>query len=155
MARLTARQKGTAVIFDMDHTEGTYASAERLHALFDRVVVVTPRNSLADDMGTVQRQGVHRRLAQKHIETVFLSEPAWDQGFEEEGSLAIRHIYTHEIRRIEDVAFLAYSTPRVRNDALAAPLREMGLDVRLAGDCFSPRGMLAATADGHAIGNDL
>ena len=39
LLRHRARQPGTAVVFDMDHTEGTYAVAELLHALFDRVVI--------------------------------------------------------------------------------------------------------------------
>jgi len=154
MARVTQRQRGTAVIFDMDHTEGTYASAERLHSIFDRVVIVTPRNTVADDMGLVSRQGVHRRLAQKHIQTLLLSEPFWTENFEH-GRLAIRNIYTSELQYLEDVVFLSYSTPRVRNDSLSSPLRELGLEVRLAGDCLSPRGMLAATSDGHAVGESI
>lgn len=150
--RVTARQPGTAVIFDMDHSEATYAAAERLHALFDRVVIVTPRNSIADDMSLVTRQGVHRRLATKKIETVLLSQPVWSDSFED-GALQVRHVYTGEVRTIEGVALLTYSTPRARNDELAAGLRARGIDVRPVGDCWSPRDMLAATADGHAAGN--
>jgi hypothetical protein len=153
LLRITARQSGAAVIFDMDHSEGTYAAAERLNELFERVVVVTPRNSIADDMSVVTRQGVHRRLARAGIETLFLSEPVWSDVFEEEGALEIRHVYTGEIRRVENVALLTYSTPRARDDALAAQLRARGLEVRAVGDCWSPRDLLAATADGHAAGN--
>lgn len=152
LLRVTARQPGTAVIFDMDHCESTYAAAERLHALFDRVVIVTPRNSIADDMSLVTRQGVHRRLATKKIETVLLSQPQWSDSFED-GVLQLRHVYTGEVRTIDNVALLTYSTPRSRNDELAAPLRERGIEVRPVGDCFSPRDMLAATGDGHAAGN--
>jgi dimethylglycine catabolism A len=153
LLRVTARQPGAAVIFDMDHSEGTYAAAERLRALFERVVIVTPRNSIADDMSLVTRQGVHRRLALAHIETWFLSEPVWTHAFEEEGALEIRHLYTGEVCRVEGVALLAYSTPRARDDGLAAELRAHGIEVRAVGDCWSPRDLLAATADGHAAGN--
>lgn len=152
LLRVTARQRGTAVINDMDHSEGTYAAAERLQQLFDRVVIVTPRNSIADDMSLVTRQGVHRRLATKHIETVFLSQPCWSDAFED-GVLELRHVYTGETRRVENVSLLAYSTPRARDDGLAAPLRERGIEVRAVGDCWSPRDLLAATGDGHAAGN--
>jgi 2,4-dienoyl-CoA reductase-like NADH-dependent reductase (Old Yellow Enzyme family) len=151
---ISRRQPGTAVIYDMDHTEGTYAAAERLHATFAQVVVITPRNSIADDMSLVTRQGVHRRLATKRIQVLFLSEPVWNDGFED-GVLTYRHVYTGDLAQIEDVALVAYSTPRARNDALAAPLKAEGLSVWTVGDCLSPRDMLAATGDGHAAGHDV
>ena len=56
---------------------------------------------------------------------------------------------------IEGVAFFAYATPRVPENALAVPLRAAGIEVHLIGDCQSPRDAHAATADGHAIGNAL
>ena len=40
MIGMRARQSGTAVVFDMDHTDGTYAAAEFLRAHFDRVVLI-------------------------------------------------------------------------------------------------------------------
>lgn len=154
LAGIHVRQAGAAVIYDMDHSEGTYAAAERLHALFDRVVIITPRNSIADDMSLVTRQGVHRRLSQKRIQTIFLSEPLWGDSFEE-GILQYRHVYTGDVGSIGNLALLAFSTPRARNDALAEPLRARGIAVVLVGDCLSPRDMLAATADGHAAGNSV
>jgi hypothetical protein len=53
------------------------------------------------------------------------------------------------------VSFLSWSTPRVRSDALAAPLAAAGIELRVVGDCLSPRDMIAATADGHAAGEAL
>ena len=57
----TQRQRGAAVIFDMDHTEATYAAAELLHERFERVVVVTPRDAIAQATAMVTRQGILRR----------------------------------------------------------------------------------------------
>lgn len=151
---LKARQPGTAVIYDMDHTEGTYASAERLAMIFERVVLVTPRNSIADDTSLVTRQGIHRRLSEKGIETVFLSEPVWGDAFER-GELECRHVYSGRTSSIPDVAFLAYATPRARDDELWAPLRDAGIEVYRVGDCLSPRDLLAATSDGHSAGNAI
>mgnify|MGYP001306780934 CR=1 FL=1 len=151
---VNARQPGVAVVFDMDHSEGTYAAAERLSDSFERVVVITPRNSLADDASLVARQGILRRLSRRRVETVFLSEPRWGGAFET-GVLEVRHLYTGDISSIANVALLAYSTPRARNDVLAAPLQRAGFEVRAVGDCLSPRDMLAATADGHSAGNAL
>jgi hypothetical protein len=56
---------------------------------------------------------------------------------------------------IPDVGFVAYSTPRVPEDALAEPLRAAGIEVHLIGDCALPRGLLAATAEGHAAGSAI
>ena len=54
---LTTRQPGTAVIYDMDHTDMVYAAAELLHDRFDRCVIITPRENVAEDMWIVARQG--------------------------------------------------------------------------------------------------
>ena len=149
---LTAHQSGAAVIYDMDHTEGTYAAAERLHALFDRVVLITPRESMAQDTSLIARQGILRRLSEKRIEMIVLAEPRWRDDVEE-GNLEYANVYNGDVSIIDHVAFLAYATPRAPDDALAEPLRAAGIDVHLIGDCRSPRGMLAATAEGHAVGN--
>jgi 2,4-dienoyl-CoA reductase-like NADH-dependent reductase (Old Yellow Enzyme family) len=149
-----ARQDGTAVLYDMDHSEGTYAAAERLAELFQRVVLITPRDSLADDTSLVTRQGILRRLAIMRVEMVLLSEPLWSDAFEQ-GKFTYRHVYSGETSAVEDVAFLSYSTPRVRNDQLWLPLRDAGIEVHRVGDCFSPRDLLAATADGHRVGNAI
>jgi hypothetical protein len=154
LAGIRARQDGTAVVFDMDHSEGTYAAVLRLKELFDRVVIVTPRNSLIDDASLVTRQNLLRRLARAHVETILLSEPRWGSAFED-GILEVRHVYSGDVSEIRDLALLAYATPRARNDELAAPLARAGVELRLVGDCLSPRDMLAATADGHAAGNAL
>lgn len=152
LLHIGARQPGTAVVYDMDHTESTYAVAERLHALFERVVILTPRDSIADEASVVGRQGILRRLATKDIEVVTLVEPVWSERFED-GELAYENIYSGKRGTIAGLAFFAYSTPRARNDAMAGPLRAAGIEVHLVGDCLSPQEMLAATASGHAAGN--
>jgi len=149
--RHTQPQPGTAVIFDMDHTEATYAAAEALHARFARVVIITPRDTIATDVQLVTRQGILRRLAEKRIITIPLAEPRWTAACED-GKLEYANIYNNDTGVIEDVAFLTYATPRVPNDDLAAPLRAAGIQVHLAGDCLTPQELLSATATGHAAG---
>ena len=100
------------------------------------------------------RQGIQRRMATKHIETMFLSEPVWSDAFEQ-GELEYRHLYSRQRSSIADVAFLSYSTPRARDDQLWLPLRDAGIEVHRVGDCLSPRDLLAATADGHRVGNSI
>ena len=148
------RRSGTAVIFDMDHTEGTYAAAELLRKLYGRVVVMTPREAIAQRVSLVTRQGVQRRFHEQHIETLVFTEPRWEQSFAD-GKLDYVSVFGHDSGTIEDVAFFAWSTPRAPDDALAAPLRAAGVEVRLVGDCCAPGGLLSATADGHAAGNAI
>jgi hypothetical protein len=147
------RRAGSAVIFDMDHTEGTYASAELLKTLFDRVFVITPREYIAQKTALVTRQGIIRRFHDRHIDVIPLAEPRWSDSTP--GKLAYANVNGGEIRVLADVALVAYSTPRVPQDELAAPLRAAGLDVRLVGDCALPQGLMAATADAHALGMAL
>jgi 2,4-dienoyl-CoA reductase-like NADH-dependent reductase (Old Yellow Enzyme family) len=148
------RQSGTAVVFDMDHTEGTYASALHLASRFERVVLLTPRPSFADDMALVTRQGLLRRMAQAGIERLASTEPVWDTESFESGRLSLRDLCTGASSLLEDVVLLTYSTPRTRQDALREALRTRApaLPVHCIGDCASPRDMLAATSEGHALG---
>ena len=146
-----ARQPGTAVIFDADHAEATYAAAEALHARFDRVVIITPRDTIATDMQLVTRQTVLRRLAERRIAIIPLAIPVWTAAFED-GTLEYANVYTGDRGSVSDVAFLAYATPRRPDDALARPLRRAGVAVHRAGDCQSAADLLAATAAGHAAG---
>ena len=154
LLRFKARQPGTAVIYDMDHTEGTYAAAELLRALFEHVAIVTPRDTIATFTSLVTRQGILRRINEMRIRTLALAEPRIDEGFER-GRLACVNVYNGDITHIEDVAFLTWSTPRAPNDALHAPLRAAGIEVQRVGDCKCARDVLSATAEGYAAGSAL
>jgi dimethylglycine catabolism A len=151
---LAAPQGGTAVLFDMDHTEGTYASAQLLKKLFDRVVIMTPRDRIAEDTPLVTRLGILRRLTTLGIEVLPLVEPS-PRSRLEEGIVMASNVYTGAEQEITDVSLFTYSTPRVADDSLAVPLRKAGLELRLVGDCYAPRTVMAATADGHAAGHAL
>ncbi|MGE0221629.1 MAG: FAD-dependent oxidoreductase [Acetobacteraceae bacterium] len=152
--RLQGRQAGTAVLFDADHTEATYAAAEALRARFARVVIVTPRDTIANDVQMVTRQGILRRMAEQRIEVATLSEPRWSDACAE-ARLELVNVYTGETHVIEDLALLTYATPRVPDDALAAPLRDAGITVLPVGDARAPQEMLFATASGHAAGESV
>ena len=149
--RRQGRQPGTAVLFDADHTEATYAAAEALRSRFERVVIVTPRDTIATDVPMTTRQGILRRMAEQRIDIVTLAEPRWDEACAE-GRLDLVNVYNGDVHAIGDLALLTYATPRVPDDALAAPLRAAGIDVRTVGDARAPQEMLFATASGHAAG---
>ena len=148
---LAEPQGGTAVLFDADHSEGTYSAAQVLRRLFDRLVVLTPRERIAEDVPLVTRLGILRRIATLGIEVWPLVEPS-AQARLEEGIVTARDVYTGAERAIGDVALFTYSTARVAADVLAAPLRDAGVDVGLVGDSYAPRTPLAATSEGHAAG---
>jgi 2,4-dienoyl-CoA reductase-like NADH-dependent reductase (Old Yellow Enzyme family) len=152
LTHIAAPQAGTAVLYDMDHSETTYAVAQRLRALFDRVVILTPRDTVAHEASVVARQGILRRLAMLDIGVVTLVEPVWDERIEN-GELRYVNVYSGKRGCIDKLAFFAYATPRARNDGLAQPLRDAGIEVHLVGDCLSPQEMLGATASGHQVGS--
>lgn len=148
------RQPGRLVIYDKDQTEMTYAAAEFFAGLFDEVVLVTPRERIATDVPLVNRQGIYRRLYEKRVRIITSSEPLAGSAFEE-GNIRIANIYNGDEVEIDDIAMLSFATPRVPSDALRAPLEERGINVSLIGDCYAPRGVMAATREGHTLGESL
>ena len=151
IVRISARQPGTAVVYDMDHSESTYAAVELLANRFEKVILLTPRALVAQEESLVTRQGIVRRLSLLRVEIVLLSEPILTDRFEE-GVLEYEHVYTKDRSEIDNVVFLSYSTPRAPNVDLVEPLKERGLELYLVGDCRVNRGLMGATADGHKAG---
>ncbi len=147
-------QSGSAVLYDMDQSEGTYAAAMALKRKFQRVVVVTPRNAIAEDTAMVTHQAIHRRFSRLGIEVMTLSEPCWTEEIEN-GRLEVVQVYTGFKQRIDDLAFFSYSTPRAPNQALWKALEAKGFSVHLIGDCLSPRTSMKATQEGHSVGHAL
>ena len=151
---LAARQPGTALIWDMDATEGTYAAAEYLYARFDHVVIATARERIAQDIPLVSQLGLWRRINQKRIRVVPFVEMAGDSDWEA-GCVSLRNVYNGDRVTIENVALASYATPRLPNLDLLAPLQVRGINVLRIGDCLAPRSVLAATSEGHAAGQAL
>ncbi len=150
----TGRESGTLVIFDHDHTAGTYASALHLKRIFERVLLVTPRERLAQDEPLVTRQVIYEHLHRSGVEMLLHSEPAAGTDFAD-GTLTLVNVYTGEPTVIDDLAAFTYATPRAPDNALEHALRARGMDVHLVGDCFTPRTVLAATGEGYRTGMAL
>lgn len=145
---------GTAVIHDEDQGAFTYDAAEFLLERFDKVAILTPRERLGGDESTVVRQSLYQRLYHKGAIILTSVRPLAGSRLEE-GELGYANVYNGEQAVLRDVAFVTYATPRVPNDALAAPLRAAGIDVRLIGDCAAPRIPLSATAEGYRVAMDI
>jgi hypothetical protein len=151
---LRERQPGTAVIYDTDQSEGTYAAAELLKARFERVVLVTPREGLCQFGSVVTRQGVWRRMLQRGIEVHMLSELRWTPAAED-GELECVNVYTGAVQTIGGVSFVAWATPRAPETGLQAAIEAAGIPVHAIGDAACARSILAATSEGHALGMRL
>jgi hypothetical protein len=141
------------VIYDRDATEGTYAAAEWLKRLFDRVVILTPRDRIAEDVPLVSRLGILRRFAFQGIESVTLAEVDGASSLEE-GVLVYRNIFTGRAGEIADVALLTYATPRAPDLGAFRGL-ETETEIHVIGDAYAPGTTMAATAQGHRVGNEL
>ena len=155
LASMRAAQPGTAVLLDLDPVETTYAAAERLAALFDRVVLLTPRDSIAQDCSLVTRQSVLRRLERAGVEIRTRAQPHWDAGFEASATLSVQGLYGDPQPPVTDVALLSYAAPRRPDLALLADLQASGRPVHLVGDCLAPADAMRATSQGMALGLSL
>lgn len=140
---------GTALLYDHDHTAFTYGTADLLATRFEKVVLVTPRPGIAQGVNHCSAIGVHRRLYQAEVEIVVASQPLAYDG----DKVMLENVYTGGQREIEGVDLFVYATPRIAEDALARHFT--GPEVHLIGDCMSPRNLLAAMHEGHAIGARL
>jgi 2,4-dienoyl-CoA reductase-like NADH-dependent reductase (Old Yellow Enzyme family)/thioredoxin reductase len=148
----TQQQGGTAVIFDMDGTEGTYAAALFLRRLFERVVIVTPRDRIAEDVPLVNRLGILRRFAHQGIESMTLGRIDAATSLEA-GVVRVGNVYTSALTDIPDVVLLTYATPRAPDLGAFAALATVAGEIHIIGDAYAPGSTMAATAQGHRIGN--
>jgi len=152
LLRSQGPQSGTAVIYDLDQSDGTYVAAEYLRDRFDRVVVLSPRETIAEEVVLVGRQRIHRRFFERGIEVKTWVDPVWTERFENEGCLQYRSVFGGPLQDIPDVAFFAYASARRPLNELHQPLLAAGVNVTLVGDCRIARDALAATAEGYAAG---
>jgi hypothetical protein len=148
------REEGRLVLFDQDHTEMTYAAAERFSQVFEKVTIVTPRERIASDCPLVNRQGIYQRLRDRRVEIITGVWPRDVDGLDE-GRLTVYDVWNGDPSTIEGVVTITYSTPRIPNDGLLRPLSLAGLEVVQVGDCYSPRSVLAATRDGYRVGVEV
>jgi 2,4-dienoyl-CoA reductase-like NADH-dependent reductase (Old Yellow Enzyme family) len=138
-----------AVLVDEDHGAAIYGVADLLAERFSRVVLISSRPNIAGKVNHCSAIGVYRRLygagteIRPSLETV---------GFEGQ-CLHLRNVFSGAEEMLEGVSLIVYATPRQARDALAGELD--GAPVHLAGDCRSPRNLLAAIQGGHAVGEML
>ncbi len=144
-------RSGRAVLFDMDHSDPTYAFAHLLTQRFEGVTLLTPRVQIGRNVPYTNALGIYRRLLNAGVEIVTTALPVDHR----DGRVTWRNAFTGKETVVDDVALFAYSTPRKANDALAAPLRAAGFEVRLIGDARAPRTLFSAIHEGAKTANEL
>jgi hypothetical protein len=122
--------------------------------MFRQVTIVTPRERLAADVLLLNRQSIYQQLFDRRIEIITNAEPL-DADLLAEGRLRLRNVYNNDISELNELAALTYSTSRTPNDSLGKVLAATGREVFLAGDCYAPRSVLAATRQGYQVGIDV
>jgi 2,4-dienoyl-CoA reductase-like NADH-dependent reductase (Old Yellow Enzyme family) len=148
---IKSKQDGCAVLFDMDQTEGTYAAAFLLAEKFSKLVLITPREGVAQETPLVTRQKIQRTLFEKKVEVRYLSEPWFSPTFIDDAGMGSISVFGGNPNLIEDAVFFTWSSPRQPNRQLEAGLIAAGLRVHTIGDCRVAGTVMQATADGNAI----
>ena len=151
----TQREPGVAVVYDHDHGAFTYGVVERLAAQFSKVVLVTPREGVAEEEPLVNRQGIQKRLVELGVTVIGFAEPLIDERIAD-GKLTLRSVLVErELAVLDDVVLVAHAGSRIPDDTLLAPLRAAGVTLRLVGDCYAPRSLLVATQEGYRAGLEV
>ena len=136
----------TVVIYDLDQTAATYAAVDALSAM-SRIVLVTPRAEFAKGVNYCSQIGVMRRLYQSGVELIPATEVV---GRSAEG-VRLRNVYSGQEKTLNGVDYLLWSSPRQANVALLSALSEKGVQIRMVGDCVSPRNLTCAIHEGRTI----
>lgn len=116
------------MLYDHDHAASTYAVAEALAGVHERVVLITPRTQIAQAVNYCSAIGIHRRLRILGVKDLSGVRPV---AFEDR-VLGCEDVSCRRQWEIEDVEQLIYATPRQVCDALSSSLP--GMEVHHVGD---------------------
>ena len=134
----------------MDHSASAYGVVDLMVRYFDRVILVTPRPQIAQNVNYCSAIGVYRRLHHAEVDIV----TAHDLVDYREGTVTCRNVFTHKDQRFEGIDEVIYVTPRLVIDTLGL-LLESQVDINRVGDCQSPRNLMTAIHNGHLIGLNI
>ena len=139
----------TAVLIDEDGTAATYGVADLMAQNFKSVILVTSRPRVAASVNHCSAIGVFRRLYGANIQI----QPAQQVLSFVDKVVTLKNPYNAVESKISDIDLLVYSTPRISNDQLADELDDPLIEK--VGDCRSPRNLMTAIQNGHAIADAL
>ena len=139
----------TAVLIDEDGTAATYGVADLMAQNFKSVILVTSRPRVAASVNHCSAIGVFRRLYGANIQI----QPAQQVLSFVDKVVTLKNPYNAVVSKISDIDLLVYSTPRISNDQLADELDDPLIEK--VGDCRSPRNLMTAIQNVHAIADAL
>lgn len=154
LSKVSQQQTGKVLIYDQDHTEMTYAAAEHLAGLFEKVIIVTERERIGSDVSVIARQGIYKRLSKLNVDIIVLNKPLASSAFED-GIVTLKNIYNEQETVINNIAVLTYSTSRIPNNQLFDELKTLGISAHTIGDAYAPRTLLAATQTGYDVSHKV
>jgi hypothetical protein len=137
------------VLFDQDHGPATYGLADLLARQFDKLILITPRPGIGQNVNYCSAIGVHRRLHRAGVDIL----PAHDLIDYRRGDVVCRNVFTEAETTLGGIDEVVFVTPRLANDALAGAFGD--IPIHAVGDCLSPRNLMAAIHGGHIIGTAL
>ena len=140
---------GTAALFDQEHGPATYGLADLLARQFDKLILITPRPGIGQNVNYCSAIGVHRRLHRAGVEIL----PSHDLIDYRRGAVVCRNVFTEQEKTLGGIGEVVFVTPRLADDALAGAFSD--IPVHRIGDCLSPRNIMAAIHGGHIIGTVL
>ncbi len=143
------QRHGGAVLFDQDHGPTAYGLADLMAQRFERLILVTPRPGIGQNVNYCSAIGVHRRLHGAGVEIL----PSHDLVDYQGGDVVLRNVFTDEDKTLAGIDEVVFATPRLANDGLADAFGD--IPVHSIGDCLSPRNLMAAIHGGHIIGTAL
>ena len=140
---------GRAVLFDQDHGATVYGLADLMAQHFEKLILVTPRPGIGQNVNYCSAIGVHRRLHQAGVDIL----PSHDLIDFRGGRVTLRNVFTGGENILGGIDHVVFATPRLANDGLADKFGDTPLHA--IGDCLSPRNLMAAIHGGHIVGAAL
>ena len=151
-ALISPERLGRHVAFvEADGNWPSVATAEHLADLGTRVTLIAAGPGYGSRITIYSMLAVRPRFREKKIRVMLLRSVRAVDG----KTLVLEDVSTGDTERLEDVDAVVVAAGGVAEDHLAHELRGRVADVRMVGDCVSPRTALEAIYEGHAAGRIL
>jgi mycofactocin system FadH/OYE family oxidoreductase 2 len=151
-ALLEPDRLGQHVAFiEADGNWPSVATAEHLADLGKRVTLITAGAGYGSRITIYSMLAVRHRFRDKKIRVMSFRAVRALEG----STLVLEDVSTGELDRLDDVDSVVAAAGGVAEDGLHRELRGRVADLRMVGDCVSPRTALEAIYEGHAAGRAL
>ena len=138
----------TALVIDESYGHSGPTTAELLLDKGLEVDLLTAQETIASFLGDTTRPPLLKRLFTKGAQLFCHLEPRALR----DGLLIARNIWSGQEMEVGPYDTFVYAFGGKADDRLVDPLKEKGVAVTLAGDCFAPRSLQHAIVDGHTVG---